>query len=331
MESDRNYTLEAMQYPMKPVRDLRALKLLFLALIFSPFAFYSIYAELSSSAKEDNPQPTVEQFLSLHATLGQAALVADSLSKTIPTGSSPEHEENLLEEALKTSLKKHKLATSWVQAALATDLSSFTVFKKQPTSGLAAGSALSQSPQTIAGSQHTVIIEDSVNTGALKSQTKPRASISSKLSSLSTPRRSGNGLIIGQKPRVSPPLKWVRGAGLTEAADLANLLQVESRDWFLGFIEKFLDANVDASALSDKGQVAGMLSQIKRVNDWLDEIETTKENSNGCSIRTEMVGRLRRKIYRYLLTHVESAAVAIGGGHVTAAPSWQTTDQKASR
>lgn len=95
--------------------------------------------------------------------------------------------------------------------------------------------------------------------------------------------------------------------------DLANLLQVESRDWFLGFIEKFLDANVDASALSDKGQVAGMLSQIKRVNDWLDEIETTKENSNGCSIRTEMVGRLRRKIYRYLLTHVESAAVAIGG------------------
>ncbi|XXG62149.1 hypothetical protein AAC387_Pa05g0573 [Persea americana] len=291
----------------------------------------SIFAELSSSAKEDNPQPTMEQFLSLHATLGQAALIVDSLSKTIPTGSSLEHEENLLEETLKTSLKKHKLATSWVQAALATDLSSFTVFKKQPTSGLAAGSALSQSPQTIEGSQHIVIIEDSVKNGALKTQTKPRSSVSSKLSSPSTPCRSGNGLVIGQQLRVSPPLEWVRGAGLTEAADLANSLQVESRDWFLGFIEKFLDANVDPSALSDKGQVAGMLSQIKRVNDWLDDIETAEENSNGCSIRTEMVDRLRKKIYRYLLTHVESAAVAISGGQMTAAPSWQTTDQKASR
>nr|DAD32681.1 TPA_asm: hypothetical protein HUJ06_011532 [Nelumbo nucifera] len=34
----------------------------------------------SLSAKEDNPQPTVEKFLSLHSSLNRARLVADSLS-----------------------------------------------------------------------------------------------------------------------------------------------------------------------------------------------------------------------------------------------------------
>lgn len=192
-------------------------------------------------------------------------------------------------------------------------------------------SAWTQSPQASAGSQPILVIENSVKSGALKAQTKPRVSLCSKLSSPSTPRRAGNGLIMGQKPQVSPPPEWIRGGGLTEAANLANSLQAESRDWFLGFIEKFFDANVDPSELSDKDQIAGMLSQIKRVSDWLDEIGSGKENSNGCPVPTETVERLRKKIYRYLLTHVESAAVALGSGQMINSPSGQTTDPKAGR
>ena len=33
----------------------------------------SVYAELSNSAKEQNPQPAVEEFLTLHASLNTAA------------------------------------------------------------------------------------------------------------------------------------------------------------------------------------------------------------------------------------------------------------------
>ena len=33
-----------------------------------------------------------------------------------------------------------------------------------------------------------------------------------------------------------------------------------------------MDADVDISALSDNGQISGMLTQLKRVNDWLDKM-----------------------------------------------------------
>eukprot|EP00268_Persea_americana_P005715 TRINITY_DN11947_c1_g1_i3.p1 TRINITY_DN11947_c1_g1~~TRINITY_DN11947_c1_g1_i3.p1 ORF type:complete len:716 (+),score=181.90 TRINITY_DN11947_c1_g1_i3:430-2577(+) len=292
----------------------------------------SMYADLSSSSKEDSPQPTVEQFLTLYATLNQAGLVADSLSKMIPTGSSPDRNENLSDEALKISSERRKLAASWVQAALTTDLSPFTVFKKQPSSGSGGpASTLTRSPPTPSGSQPILVLENKGRDGALKAQSKPRSSISSKLSSPTTPRRAGDGLTVGQKARTSPPPEWVRGGGLGEAADLANSLRAESRDWFLGFMEKFLDADVDPSTLSDKGQIAGMLSQLKRVNGWLDEIGSSKENTEGCPVPAETVDRLRKKIYGYLLTHVESAAMALGGGQTTAAPSGRTPDPKASR
>lgn len=291
-----------------------------------------MYADLSSSSKEDSPQPTVEQFLTLYATLNQAGLVADSLSKMIPTGSSPDRDENLSDEALKISSERRKLAASWVQAALTTDLSPFTVFKKQPSSGSGGpASTLTRSPPTPSGSQPILVLENKGRDGALKAQSKPRSSTSSKLSSPTTPRRAGDGLTVGQKARTSPPPEWVRGGGLGEAADLANSLRAESRDWFLGFMEKFLDADVDPSTLSDKGQIAGMLSQLKRVNGWLDEIGSSKENTEGCPVPAETVDRLRKKIYGYLLTHVESAAMALGGGQTTAAPSGRTLDPKASR
>ncbi|XP_058094241.1 uncharacterized protein LOC131240174 [Magnolia sinica] len=285
----------------------------------------SVYTDLSSSAKEDNPQPAVEQFLTLHANLCQAGLIAESLSKVLPAGSSPpDHEDEPSEEALKISSERRKQAASWVQAALATDLSSFTVFNKQPTSS----SATNRGPHNTTSSQQMVVLENSTRNSALKTQSKARISISSKLTATTTARRAGDGLAMSQKPRAPPP-EWVRGGGLNEASDLAKSLRVESRGWFLEFIEKFLEADVDASALSDKGQIAGMLSQLKRVNDWLDDIGAGKENGEGCPVPAETVEKLRKKIYEYLLTHVESAAVALGGGQAT--PAGRSTEPKVSR
>ncbi|KAL5703304.1 hypothetical protein ACHQM5_028409 [Ranunculus cassubicifolius] len=268
----------------------------------------STYAELRCSAKEDNPQPAVEQFLTLQANLTNARLVADSLIKMYPDELSPDHEANF-SKALKFSSDRRKSAASWVQAALSTDLSSFTVFKKQS----------SPSSNPVKSQQPILVLENTVK----NSPTKPKArtSLVSKLVTPTTPRRIGDGL---QKPRVSistspPPPEWARGNGLDEAVDLAGNLQMDSEDWFLGFVERFLNFEGEGSVLSDNGQIAGMLSQLKRVNEWLDEISTGKEDGNMARVSGETVERLRKKIYEYLLTHVESAAIALGGS--TPAPS----------
>lgn len=122
--------------------------------------------------------------------------------------------------------------------------------------------------------------------------------------------------------------EWTRGReAMEEAAEMARGMKEEITSWFLGFMERFLDADVATAGLWDRDRVAGMLSQLKRVNDWLDvvgqrrdggedvavaaegEAEVTTETG---SVPKETVERLRKKIYEYLLTHVESAAAALG-------------------
>ncbi|KAH0749826.1 hypothetical protein KY290_029058 [Solanum tuberosum] len=274
----------------------------------------STYSELSSSAKEDNAQPAVEQFLALHASLKNVHLVGDALSKTISAaGSESDHEENPSEEALKAVSEKRKQATLWVNAALATNLSSFSVYSKKATSTPIALSAPSPIPKTIALNQPMLVLDNSTKNTLAKPQAKPRPTMSSKIQSSGSQRRLTDGVAANQKPKSPPPADWVRGDGLEEAVDLAEMLRVASHDWFLGFVERFLDADVDASALSDNGQIAGMLSQLKSVNDWLDEISSSKDDESP-KIASETIDRIRKKIYEYLLTHVESAAAALGGG-----------------
>lgn len=123
---------------------------------------FSTYSELSSSAKEDNAQPAVEQFLALHASLKNVHLVGDALSKTIAaTGSESDHEENPSEEALKAVSENRKQATLWVNAALATNLSSFSVYSKKATSSPIAPSAPLPSPKTIAINQPMLVLDNS--------------------------------------------------------------------------------------------------------------------------------------------------------------------------
>lgn len=276
----------------------------------------STYSELSSSAKEDNAQPAVEQFLALHASLKNVHLVGDALSKTISAaGSESDHEENPSEEALKAVSEKRKQATLWVNAALATNLSSFSVYSKKSTSTSTPIAPLAPSPipKTIALNQPMLVLDNSTKNALAKPQAKPRPTMSSKIQSSGSQRRLTDGVAANQKPKSPPPADWVRGDGLEEAVDLAEMLRVTSQDWFLGFVERFLDADVDASALSDNGQIAGMLSQLKSVNDWLDEISSSKDDESP-KIASETIDRIRKKIYEYLLTHVESAAAALGGG-----------------
>ncbi|KAJ6806596.1 uncharacterized protein M6B38_175685 [Iris pallida] len=75
----------------------------------------SMYAELSSTAKEDNPQPAVEQFLSFHSILTNSSLFSDSLLQFLSLSSpdQPPADASAV-DLLKLSSDKCSLATSWV-------------------------------------------------------------------------------------------------------------------------------------------------------------------------------------------------------------------------
>ncbi|KAG7653587.1 hypothetical protein ISN44_As01g008290 [Arabidopsis suecica] len=270
-----------------------------------------MYSDLLSTAKEDDPLPVVEQFLKLHSGLKDVQIIAESLSKLISSTSSPENEENRSEEAIKAASEKQKLAASWVQAALVTNLSSFSVYSSK------------QAKLAASRSKPVIILESPGNnsSGKTRGNVQNKPTIGSKLVAQGMIRKHRENSSSQKATSVagseSPPLNWVKGSGLNEATDLAEKLQMVSQDWFLGFVERFLDTDVITSSnlnLSDNGQIAGMLSQLKSVNDWLDEIGSKEDEEGLQEVSKETIDRLRKKIYEYLLTHVESAAAALGGG-----------------
>ncbi|KAI4378772.1 hypothetical protein MLD38_016206 [Melastoma candidum] len=291
----------------------------------------SLYSELAMAAKEDNPQLAVEQFLNLHTSLSRARTVADALSKTVTAdSSSPEHEDNQSGEALKTTMEKRKLATLWVQAALSSDLSPFSVFSKESRASQALMAAPTQTQKIALGNQLVVIIGDVTKNGSGKPQTKARPTAVSKVAVPSTRQKAA---MVAQAQQPLP--EWERGNGLGEAVDMAEILRRESRQWFLGFVERFLDADAGAPALSDNSQIAGMLSQLKSVNDWLDEMGSSSDVNEGEEtprVSSEVIDGLRKKIYDYLLTHVESAAAALGNGpQSSSSPGTPAAESKARR
>jgi hypothetical protein len=259
----------------------------------------SSYAEVSSSAEEQNPQPAVEQFLALHGALSHATAIAESLTKATATATSSAAGD---EDTLAVAAERRRRAASWVGAGLATDLSAFSLYSLKPT------------PASIASPPAVVLVDESA---------KASPPAKSRLSPAKGKVRTSSVTAAS-----APPPEWERGGGAEERGELARRLGEESRGWFLSFVERFLDADVAAAAPWDRDRAARMLPQLKRVNDWLSEIgkpaetppplssdadgEAAVPTANG--VPAETIERLRKKIYEYLLTNVDSAAAVLGGG-----------------
>ncbi|WOL14322.1 hypothetical protein Cni_G23102 [Canna indica] len=267
----------------------------------------SMYAELISSAEEDNPQPAVEQFLAFHATLTRAGLVAESLSKAAATSPLDSLGSDATEEeALRVSVDHRKNATAWVHAALATHLSPFSLYDSDAPSTRPGGSAAV-----------TVVLD-----------TPPKSTASSKSAAAAAASQVKQRTSTTISRHRAPIPQWVRGESVAEAAAVGRALRREARWWFLGFVERFLDADAAsaANAPRDRDLVAGTLSEMKRVNDWLDGVggngsEGDYELADDGGVPPETIERLRRKIYDYLLANVEIAAVSLGGRHGGGAPA----------
>jgi hypothetical protein len=277
----------------------------------------------------------VEQFLTLHAALSRATVITDTLAKpTTTSASSPDRSaasdagtvaSTTDEEAAAVAAERRRRATSWVSAALATDLSAFGLYNLKPA------------PATVSSPLAVVVVDESSKpAAAAATPTKSSPSPKSRMSPAKGKARTGPGATAAAAALTTKPAppEWERGGGAEERGELARRLGEESRGWFLGFVERFLDADVAAAAPWDRERAARMLPQLKRVNDWLGEIGKRSEApppqpdadgeaaaastapvaaNGGCAVPEETIERLRKKIYEYLLTNVDSAAAMLGG------------------
>uniref|UniRef100_A0ACD5ZVK7 Uncharacterized protein n=1 Tax=Avena sativa TaxID=4498 RepID=A0ACD5ZVK7_AVESA len=285
----------------------------------------SSYAEVSSTAEEQNPQLAVEQFLALHSAMSRATVVADSLAKaavgtSISTATSPDRStvgeaKSIDEDSLAVAAERRRRAVSWVGAGLATDLSAFSLYNLRPT------------PANAAFPLAVVLVDESAKPAAVKASPPAK-------SRLSPAKGKGRSAPVAAAAGASaPPPEWERGGGAEERGELARRLGEEARWWFLSFVERFLDADVAAAAPWDRDRAARMLPQLKRVNDWLSEIgkppvveppappadvdgeepvATAAPATASNGVPEETIERLRKKIYEYLLTNVDSAAAVLG-------------------
>ncbi|KAH0934419.1 hypothetical protein HID58_011536 [Brassica napus] len=174
----------------------------------------------------------------------------------------------------RTGEERREKATQWIKSALATDLKPVSLPASKPT----------QSP---ARKSFTLIAQETNNR---EDNTRERD--------------SGSG---ERKERLS-----------RAASELRNLVKEEGRRWYLSRVEKYLDeiSNVTKWREMSSQQVGETMYQIKRVSDWLDamfkgeeEEQEEEEVMMMSESEREACGRVRNKIYRILLRHVEKTSL----------------------
>ncbi|KAJ8486149.1 hypothetical protein OPV22_018634 [Ensete ventricosum] len=237
----------------------------------------SMFSELCSLSKTGNPVPTIERFLSIYDDVVRGSTVAESLRANRNGGDG-------LKDA--TLTERSRLASLWVEAALATDLEVI----------------------------HLLNNERLPKQKASEKQVDPPRTSLSKRQSFGTPAKSHQSKVV---PPCSTSNTWTRGHGVSETADLGRALRHEMQLWFLRFVEAAIDGgfrlfgetttdNAREANRKDNSKVAAaVLSQLKRINDWLDGVGRTAEGE-GETLR-EKIERLKRKIYGFVIAHVGSA------------------------
>ncbi|KAL8155254.1 uncharacterized protein LOC141663610 [Apium graveolens] len=253
-----------------------------------------MFAELCESSEKESSLPLVEDFLILHQKMHRVATDIDALRF---------HEESSLQCSFSEMYNNFgdKNTLSWVQAAVGTNLSKFNLFTKEDKMG-----------DVNAEKCHFVILENTatevdVENHSPDKKQSPRnhkaigPGSSSKTSSSYTSKH-----LSATKKATYESEVWSKGNGLQVAAKLAEKLLSASQAWFLDY----LDASVNKGFGLQKGErdveIACLLGQLKRVNQWLDDSVTSGSGTN------ERIEGLKKKLYGFLLDNVNSAAVQTG-------------------
>lgn len=229
----------------------------------------SVFAEICKLA-ETSRDPLVEQFLNFYQKLQTSADVVNALIDSKSTVD---------------KMKGHpRNGALWVQAALQTNLAKFTLFTIEENRKI----------QHSDGNYHVVLenapdkIQVENRLPAIKKSPKTHEPVTSRV------RCAGPTLKKGSPEKVN----WSKGSGLKETANLSEKLLMISRKWFLNYLENSLNKGFGLTKGEDSGVAVGLLGQLKRVNQWLDDSVSGDEK----------VENLRKKLYAFLLDHVQKAA-----------------------
>lgn len=200
----------------------------------------------------------------------------DELSKSrlIIQSLSTEKTDRCNLNTVKAGYERREKATQWIKSALATDLKPVSLSASKPT----------QSP----GKKGlTLIVAEEIENRESDSGSRER------------------------KERLC-----------RASSELRNWLKEEGRSWYLSRVEKYLDEISNGTKWREMSsqQVGETMFQIKRVSDWLDAIvkrdrdEEEEEDEEVMMMmmnesETEACSRVRNKIYRILLKHVETTSL----------------------
>ncbi|KAJ9548796.1 LOW QUALITY PROTEIN: hypothetical protein OSB04_021339 [Centaurea solstitialis] len=223
----------------------------------------SMFSNLCSVSKAGNPLPTIDRFMGVYNDAVKATATAESFASNHSRSTTPH------DNAAPPTDDSKSLAL-WVEAALATDLEVVSLLANQ---GIESPSQLQKK------------IQNQNQKQSLAETVKSHLTISS------------SSFLGGT---------WVKGHGMIESYELGMKLQKEMQAWFLKFVEESLDAgfqvmgkNCSAANGYEVGPIKVILSQLKRVNDWLDRMISKQDE-----VLTGAVERLKGKIYRFVIQHV---------------------------
>lgn len=327
----------------------------------------SMFCELCSLAKVEQPQLAVEYFLDLQQVLEQVTAEASALASMERVKKETLVDESfpvLTEGCQMIYAEKTKQANLWIGAALSTDLATFTLLPKQ-TGNVSSRTVINRkSSQNLCKNQLMIVLEkdsapltgptlksaasfeapdkQAVMSTTVLSPTKgpylvyPHNDVKNLASQCygetnlpaslkaKTCTRSNSNKINGMTASTTRQgtcsehpqghANSVKDSSVQHIAELARQIQIESRSWFLQYLQGVLNSGFqlsNAPTTADNSQIAIILSQLKRVNDWLDQVDEEK-NKVGDGELSDTVIFLKHKIYNFLLQHVESAALAMG-------------------
>ncbi|GAV69114.1 DUF936 domain-containing protein [Cephalotus follicularis] len=256
------------------------------------------FAQLCESSQNVAAGQLVEQFFDLHHGMQRAAVVVNSLLKTcLPEAklSTYYNQQRLLPDMCKTQTGKN--AISWVHAAIETNISKFSLLRKPEKNG-----------EVVDERCHYVVIDNvqkelnSIYHSPHKKQApKIHSSFLLDSSVKRVPSPSRRLLSATKKTNVEKE-ECSRGSSLKEAATLAEKLILVSHDWFLKYLEDSLNRGFGLSG-EESSELACLLRQLKMVNHWLDNLAGSRVEFD------ERIEGLRKKLYGFLIDHVDSAIV----------------------
>ncbi|KAK8469296.1 hypothetical protein PHAVU_005G042800 [Phaseolus vulgaris] len=251
-----------------------------------------MYAELCKSCQTLSAGLLVKQFLELHLRLRRVLVLFDSLLAPFPEPKPSNHStlQCAIEDAGKVPSGMNTI--SWVQAAIGTNLSRFNLFENQAKSEVLKGEKC-----------HYVVIENSpedINTENATAQSKQNRVTQTSPLPNSTSKRlpSAKRKHLATKNKDAAKQDQSKETEIKVAASLAEKLLEASSEWFLKYLEESLR---NEFGLKNEGntEIASLLGQLKQVNHWLD-------NLVGGDKVDHRVEKLRKKLYRFLLEHVNS-------------------------